>query len=679
VADFAVQTEIRGRDRASRVFKKVGRSVRHNLKRAFGAAGRAAKKAMGHVARLSKKLLSLGPVAAGAAVVGITSLVKSVAESGDHLAKFSKRAGLTAQAYAEIRHAAGMAGTEAEQFDDAIRTFTKTIGEARRGMGPLAGLLKEVDEPFLKLLKTEKDNEKALNMVFEAMAKLEDPSKRAMLAAAAFGEVGQKMTLIVDGGTGALKAGREAFRKYAGVIDEKALKASEAFLDSSGNLSTAIEGVKFNIGSKLLPVLTPLITKLADWIAANRDLIGTKVSAFIEGIARWVSEVDWTEVLAGVKDFFTGVGQALEFLWDIRDVIKLIASAAIIGKLLGMWRKVTAATKAAGLAAAATGAQTRGAAGGAGGGVVAGGGQGKLAALGNVAAGVMIVGETMEALSDALGDDMSMAAMKRRIALAKRWDATFQKLNIDIGGKLVDELDVGADQEVWKVAAERMKLLEERGVEAARRGMGFKSAVVSEQLMETQRIAQHAMMRRQFGYVPGVEEPPDKAGPAQRITTDPAVRRELGLPEVITERERYELAGGRFAKGALAPVFVPEAGQAFTPEQVEELRGKRAATIGQLGMLGRTQEAAALAAAPLTPAEAMERAKGMTPEALAEALGKTPQEVEAKLDLQVTVRTPEGTTAAVTPGAAVTKEKQKLAVKVTRGTRTVATAAGGVF
>jgi hypothetical protein len=58
-------------------------------------------------------------------------------------------------------------------------------------------------------------------------------------------------------------------------------------------------------------------------------------------------------------------------------------------------------------------------------------------------------------------------------------------------------VDIGASDELWQVARERMKLLQTEGVESARRGMGFKSAVASEQIMESQRLALEAQFPAQ--------------------------------------------------------------------------------------------------------------------------------------------------------------------------------------
>lgn len=483
-ADFQVGTEIRGRERVSKAFNRVAKIVRGPVKRGFMAAGRAAKRLGASIAKATLKVGALGAAAVTAAGVGLWKLVSGVAESGDELAKASKRVGITAQSYAELQHASELAGVSQEEFAKGMETFNKVLGMAEAGVGPLAGLLKKTGPPLLAQLQNAKNNTEALEIMFVAMSQLEKPSQRAALGAAAFGRVGQKMTLMVEGGIEAIDKQRAAFRKYAGTITQESLKASEDFVDAQADTNLAIKGLGFTIGRELLPVLTPMIREFADWIALNREEVGRKVASVIGDIAKWIKGINWSEVVKGVGDFFTGVGQVLKFLWDIKGVILVIAGAAVLGKVVSVVATIVSGAKAmfgwfskAGTAAkGVAAAQAAGAPGVAGRGI----GLGTVAGVGIAAAGV---GMGMEALTGALGD-VTTGDINDAIKKAQELDALFESMEINIGGKLIENIDAFGDSEIWQVAQERLELLRTEGVEAARRGMGIRSKVASEQLME---------------------------------------------------------------------------------------------------------------------------------------------------------------------------------------------------
>ena len=248
----------------------------------------------------------------GAAIVGgIAALVTGLGDANDALAKSSRRAGVTAQTYAELRHAFGLAGVDQGQFDKAMVKMTRNLGDAKAGLGGLTTFLKKTSPALLEQLKNTTNNEEALNLLILSMGSLEDPSKRAAFAAAAFGRAGQEMTLILEGGVKGLQNARKEFRDLHGVIDGKALKSSEDFVDAQARLKLSIEGTKQAIGSQLLPILTPLLENLAKWVAANREMIATKVSDFIVGFGQAIASVDWP----GVAKFAGELADAIGELW----------------------------------------------------------------------------------------------------------------------------------------------------------------------------------------------------------------------------------------------------------------------------------------------------------------------------------------------------------------------------
>lgn len=344
-ASFPVEAVLKGRDALTRVVNRVGK--------AFGKLSRKAlltrkdiKKLGKGIARARDRFLLVSAAAVGAAAIGFKRFIETTAEANDNLAKFSRRAGLTAQTYAELRFAAGIAGVATQDFDKAIEKFNRNIGEAKGGIGGLTTLLKKVNPQFLKSVKATKNNEEALALMIRAMNRFEDPAKRAAFAAAVFGRAGQKMTLLTEGGIEALDKQRLEFRKWFGIIDTKGLKASEDFVDAQLQMNTAIGGLKFKIANQLIPVLTPLLKKFSDWIALNRDDAVKKITGAVKDFGAALALINWPKVLGRIGKFLGVIGDvfdAFDRLTGGNGVIVLFAAAlaskfipliAFVGKAL---------------------------------------------------------------------------------------------------------------------------------------------------------------------------------------------------------------------------------------------------------------------------------------------------------------------------------------------------------
>lgn len=340
--DLALQAQIKARDKLSATLRRVARVTRSRLGPAFARAARSARR-LGSATRRMGGLVGRGALAIGGAAVaataGIYKMVGAQAEVLDHAAKFSRRAGVTAQAYLELRHAAQLAGASGEEFDKAMEGASQRIGELRAGMSStLATLLGKVNPAFLKQLKATKSNDEAIQLLLEGMGKLKDEGKRAAFAAAAFGRSGKRMSLLVENGTEALEEQRKRFRQLHGEVDAKALKSAEDYVDAQTDLKASISGVKTVIASSLMPVMKPMIERLTEWISNNREIIGQKVARFVERIGHALKSVPWSKVIEPFRIWgrlIKGVAGVLG-----TDGMVIVGVLALIGKTVGPIGKV---------------------------------------------------------------------------------------------------------------------------------------------------------------------------------------------------------------------------------------------------------------------------------------------------------------------------------------------------
>jgi hypothetical protein len=440
--DFKIGMKITSKDAATKKFRSIARVVRGDLKRSFRSAGRAAKKLGRGIGRAAKRVGMLGAAAVGAAAYGVTKLITSSAKAGDEIAKNSKRTGLAAQTYAELRYAAELAGAEQKQFAKAMEVGTRNLGDLAAGQGTLNLFLKRTAPEFRKQLLALDNQEDRIMLLIEGMSELKDESARAAFAQAAFGRGGQAISLIAEKGTGVLREQMAQYAKYNKITPEY-LRGAEQFVDAQTEVKTAIEGVKTSIASKLLPALTPLLKQFAEWFSKSENVerVSREVAEALKSVAEWLANIKWKEVWKGLKEAVGFIKDILAKMWEWRKVIIIIAGAtallkvvAVITKAVMFVKKLGAGFKAAKVEAVATAAASErtaaaNRAGAAGAGGRGGRGGGLLGAAGRAAGAFGLAYAASEALTteesgiaDVIVGGFAAADMKNKVQARKFMD-----------------------------------------------------------------------------------------------------------------------------------------------------------------------------------------------------------------------------------------------------------------
>ncbi len=279
------------------------------------------------------KALALTFVGLGA-VAGLTmfSIIKSTIDAGDKLAEMSDRVGLSVDAYASLSHAAAQADIDQESFNGAMDQFNKRLGEAKSNGGPLLEFLKKVSPALGQQVKAAKGTEAALSLMTDAMAKIEDPGKRAAFAAAAFGKSGLQMGNFLNQGSAAIQLQQRRYFELSGSQEEIARSAGAAD-NALREVETAFLGLRNAAAGKLLPALTALATKFADFLAQNREGIAAWAEKAAKAIEKWVSEGGFERLVEWLGEVKNTIGQVIEILGGFKGALLLVA-AVMAGPLL---------------------------------------------------------------------------------------------------------------------------------------------------------------------------------------------------------------------------------------------------------------------------------------------------------------------------------------------------------
>jgi phage-related minor tail protein len=266
-----------------------------------------------------KLLIGVGVI--GAATAGVFKLVDGFDELGDK----AEAIGVSVDFLASMRYAAERSGAAVDQLDGGLKNFSKSLGQARAGTGRMASFLNKVSPALLVQLKAAKSNEAAFDLLAGAMAKLEDPAKRAALAQATLGDA--ELAPLFAKGPKAIKELRERYLQFAGSQEEAAAAAGEVD-DSMKDLKASTDGIKAALVSGLGPALKIIVDRLREWFTEHRT-----------DIREWATQLG-QRLPGAVSSFVSGIRSAIDAIRPFVDSgtkLKVIAvglAAVLAGPLL---------------------------------------------------------------------------------------------------------------------------------------------------------------------------------------------------------------------------------------------------------------------------------------------------------------------------------------------------------
>jgi hypothetical protein len=288
----------------------------------FGRVGDAA-------GALGTKVLGIGALFGGMAVAGgvaLYGILRGAQEAGGRLKNLSTITGLSVNAFAELEFAAKRSGVENEAFAAGMQSFNKGLSQAKRGVGPLAELLKKVGPVYLHQLKAVKSNEEGFELLAKAMGQIKDPGKRAELAAAAFGKAGAGMVNVLKDGPAGVEALRAEFRKLAGDQSGFADGANELG-DALDNMELAAGGLRNVLAGALFPAVTKVATAVTEFLVKNRDGLQKWAEKTGAAIEKWVDGGGVERLVNGLQSVARDVSRVVDKLGGLEGIAKLAAAA----------------------------------------------------------------------------------------------------------------------------------------------------------------------------------------------------------------------------------------------------------------------------------------------------------------------------------------------------------------
>jgi len=247
----------------------------------------------------------------GLAVVGLLHLV----DQFDDLGKKAARLGVGVDFLAAMRFAAEKTGVPIDALVEGLKAFNENLGQARANTGRMAKFLGIVSPALLHQLQAAKDNAAAFDLLAQAMAKIQDPAKRAALAQKTLGDA-DLAPLFAQGAKGIA----ELRARYLELAGSQAGAADEGgkVHDTMVDLHAALDGVKAALVVGLGPALEMVIKQLTAWFVGHRAQI-----------AEWVNKIG-KELPGAIEKVRSAFATALGALSSFLDVIGGIKTVAYV-------------------------------------------------------------------------------------------------------------------------------------------------------------------------------------------------------------------------------------------------------------------------------------------------------------------------------------------------------------
>jgi hypothetical protein len=271
------------------------------------------------------------------AATGVVALANQFGNFAFGLNMSSKMLDVNQQNLTKWHYAAKLAGVSAETFDQAWGQGSMAVRAAAYGLDPVmlgrlgnAGIKIETD-PITHQVK---DYEKVKRQMLAASAQMPVQGAADFLGIAHMGDL---LPLVIQntydldregaGRKGWLQSDADLARGVKSKQNIEAMKAS-------------MEGLANTIGSRLVPIVEPLVNGFANWLDDHRVDIAKQLATAVGKIADWLKTIDWQKLRSDVIDAWNAIGGlktvvgsllALKFAGPIADVMRLAAALSQLG------------------------------------------------------------------------------------------------------------------------------------------------------------------------------------------------------------------------------------------------------------------------------------------------------------------------------------------------------------
>ena len=236
--------------------------------------------------RLQALLPLIAVAAGGAAIAGLVRFGNAAAKVADEIDKGARSAGLSAEAYQELRFAFDQNGVSAERFDTLMQGLNQRLGQAAQGSRAQADAFARLGVEIRDASGNIRGTEEVLRDVIQGLSDLPSAAERAAAGMEVLGRTGRELGALLDTGVEGIDALRASAREMGLVVSGDAIISLVEYKDTMATLQRQFETARIEIAAGFIPVLTDvLIPLLQNTIVPVLQNAAERVRAFAEQLA----------------------------------------------------------------------------------------------------------------------------------------------------------------------------------------------------------------------------------------------------------------------------------------------------------------------------------------------------------------------------------------------------------
>ena len=276
------------------------------------------------------------PLTAAASAVGfsLSQMMSKFLSTGDGIDKATIRLGISAEKLQTLRYAAGLSGASVETMDKSLAKLNENLAKAAAGKNQdLADLMKKLGINTRDANGNLRSAADILPEFADGIKRNRDAGLRARMAIAAFGEEGQALIPMLEGGAAGLKEMEDEAKRLGLTMSEEDVKAAAGLGDDFSRLGQVFDSFGNTLSAKIAPVLAPIIKDLTEFIAKNKEAFSQRVSQAIASFANALRKIDFQKIADTCVSAFSAIGKFFDSIGGFETVLKVIG-ALLAGKLI---------------------------------------------------------------------------------------------------------------------------------------------------------------------------------------------------------------------------------------------------------------------------------------------------------------------------------------------------------
>lgn len=194
----------------------------------------------------------------------VINLANETSAAGDKIDKQSQVLGLSRKAYQEWDYILSQNGASIDSLGVSMKTLNSLVLDAAAGGEESKETFEQLGLGIHEIEQLEP--EKQFESVVRAFQKMPAGAQKSALAVKIFGRNGMELLPLLNQSATSIDELRAKAEEMGIIMSDDAVDASVAYNDAMDDLNRTFNGLKYSIGSKLLPALTTGMQKVTGFV-----------------------------------------------------------------------------------------------------------------------------------------------------------------------------------------------------------------------------------------------------------------------------------------------------------------------------------------------------------------------------------------------------------------------------